>query len=522
VPDRSDAVDCGGGQVVFDAQLTLGGSQRTGIDHISLSYPDLTAKMAELESVGVGGAGVRLQRFEDGSTLREIPGLFLHGFIFDPWGTRIELVEDGDTLGFHHIHLSSTDPAATLAWYQTHFGVERAQLRDRVDGLRLGHAWLLAMPHGDGIPAATTGRAIEHIAFTLDDIDGDSARLSGAGVQVTQSPVIPEGGRTNARRGFVAAPDNVRVAVVEPGFAGVERPTADVVDITTQQRDYTVPRTPWGAPDFQGVWTGDAAYGIPLERPEGIGADTDVLTPEQTVRRREQGTLRVMWGYDSDWHDTTLGHVKSTPSSQVAMVIDPPDGRIPEMTPEAQERARQTRAGLPQGALAGGPEDLSNWVRCITRGMFPMPIIYNNGLQIVQGPGHVAVTTEMVHETRIIPTNPTPNLRDGVTSYRGDARGRWERDTLVVESANFNGRESFRGSTENLTLTERYTRTGPETLRYEFTLDDPTVWTRPWTGMYTFVRDDTQYELVEYACHEGNYGMTNILSGARAHETDGR
>ena len=243
-----------------------------------------------------------------------------------------------------------------------------------------------------------------------------------------------------------------------------------------------------------------------------------MLTAEQASTRREQGTLRVMWGYDSDWHDTTLGHVKSAPSRQVAMVIDPPDGRIPEMTPEAQERARRARASFQEGAVAAGPEDLSNWVRCITRGIFPIPIIYNNGLQIVQGPGYVAITTEMVHETRIIPTDPTPKLREGLSSYRGDSRGQWEGDTLMVESTNFNGRESFRGSTENLTLTERYTRTGPDTLRYEFTLDDPAVWMAPWTAMYTFVRDDTQYELVEYACHEGNYGMTNILSGARARE----
>lgn len=340
VPNRPDAVDCGGGQVVFDSRLSQGGSQRTGVNHIALSYPDLTAKMAELESVGVGGTGVRLQRFEDGSTLREIPGLFLHGFIFDPWGTRIELVEDHDTVGFHHIHLSSTNPESTLSWYQTHFGGERARLRDRVDGLRLGDAWLLAMPADDGTPAATTGRAIDHIAFTLDDIDVESARLREAGVQLTQPPTVPEGGRTGSRRGFVAAPDDVRVAVLEPGFGGVERATVEVVDITTERRDYVAPRTPWGTPDFQGVWTGDAAYGIPLERPEDIGADTEILTPEQASTRREQGTLRVMWGYDSDWHDTTLGRVKSAPSRQVAMVIDPPDGRIPGMTPDAQERTR--------------------------------------------------------------------------------------------------------------------------------------------------------------------------------------
>ena len=522
VADRSAGVDCGGARVVFDSRLSPGGSQQTGIDHIALSYADLTAKMAELEAVGVGGAGVRLQRFDDGATLREMPGLFQHGFIFDPWGTRIELVEDRERIGFHHVHLSATDPAATLAWYAAHFGAKPGRLRDQLDGVRFGDVWLLAGQHGDGEPAATAGRAIDHIAFALDDIEGDTARLIESGVQFTQPPAVPEGGRTHARRGFVVAPDNVSVSVVEPGFAGVERATPDSVDITTEQRDYTAPRTPWGAPDLQGVWTADASYGIPLERPDDLDADAEVLTPEQAATRRDQGTLRVMWGYDSDWHDTTLGHVRSAPSRQVAMVIDPPNGRIPAMTSEAQERARQARAGFQRGGLPAGPEDLSNWVRCISRGIFPMPFIYNNGLQIVQGPGHVAITTEMVHETRVVPTGPPAALGSSITSYRGYARGRWEDDTLVVETTHFNGRESYRGSGEDLTLIERFTPTGPETIRYEFTLDDPTVWTHPWTGMYTFVRDDTQYELVEYACHEGNYGMANILSGARVREREGR
>ena len=148
------------------------------------------------------------------------------------------------------------------------------------------------------------------------------------------------------------------------------------------------------------------------------------------------------------------------------------------------------------------------------------PGVYNNGFQIVQGPGHVAMQVEMLHETRVIPTAPRPHLGPDITSWRGDARGRWEGDTLVVDITNFNGRVPYQGSSDTLTMTERYTRTGPDTLEYRFTLDDPTVWTRPWTGMFTYVRGETQYELVEYACHEGNYGMTNILSGARAREAE--
>jgi catechol 2,3-dioxygenase-like lactoylglutathione lyase family enzyme len=515
--DRGDAVDCRGAQVVFDSRPTLGTSQRTGIDHISFSYPDLTAKMADLESVGVRGSGVRLQRFEDGSTLRDVPGLFKYGFIFDPWGTRIEMVEDADTLGFHHIHLSATDPGATLAWYQEMFGGESARLRDRLDGVRLGDIWLLAMRHQEGTPAATAGRAIDHIAFSVDDLDSAVAEMRRKGLEFLEGPAVPQGGRTAARRAIIDGPDNVSLAVVEAGFAGVVTEMAAVIDITTDLQPYTVSRTPWGTPDFQGVWTGDAAHGIPLQRSDEL-ADVDVLTPEQAAARRERGTLGSIWGYESEWRDTTLGYVKSAPSRQVAMVIDPPDGRIPPMTARGEALTAAARAA--RRPLAEGPEDLSSWVRCITRSLVPTPGVYNNGFQIVQGPGHVAMQVEMVHETRVIPTDPRPHLGSAITSWRGDARGRWEGDTLVVDITNFNGRAPYRGSSDTLTLTERYTRTGPDTLEYRFTIDDPTIWTRPWTGMFTYVRGDTQYELVEYACHEGNYGMTNILSGARAREAE--
>lgn len=145
-----------------------------------------------------------------------------------------------------------------------------------------------------------------------------------------------------------------------------------------------------------------------------------------------------------------------------------------------------------------------------------MPSIYNNGLQIVQSPGYVAVQKEMIHETRVIPT--TQQKRANVKQWLGTSRGRWEGDTLVVEVKNFNGRATYQGAGENLTLTERYTRVGSTTLEYQFTVDDPTIWTSPWTGKFHFDLDNDQYELVEYACHEGNYGMTNILSAARAKE----
>ena len=223
-----------------------------------------------------------------------------------------------------------------------------------------------------------------------------------------------------------------------------------------------------------------------------------------------------------------LDYVKTAPSTQVSMVIDPPDGRLPPLTAEGQRRAERSRraaaseetAGAGAYGLPAGPEELSSWVRCITRGLPGMmiPSGYNNGLQIVQGPGFVTLQKEMIHETRVIPTRPGPRVGSGVTSWLGQSQGRWEGDTLVIETTNFNGGAAFQGSSASMKLTERFTRVAPNALEYRFTVDDPTTWTKPWTAGFTFDRDDEQYELVEYSCHEGNYGIRNILSGARARE----
>ena len=514
--ERNDAADCGGVEVVFDVQAVLGGTQGTGVNHIGFSFSDLAAKMEELEAVGVGGRGVRLQRFDDGSMIRDVPGLFKIAFVFDPWGTRIELVEDRDYLGFHHIHLSSSDPGATLAWYQNVFGGEPARLRDRIDGLLFDDVWLLVTQHEEGAPAATEGRTVDHLGFSVADLDAAAADIREQGVEFEQAPAVPERGRSAAKRAFIIGPDGVLLAVVEAGWAGIE-PGLAAVSATSETREpYSMPMTPWGVPDLQGIWTGDAAHGIPLERPDDVAADA--LTPEQAAARRERGTLASIWGYEREWRDTTLGYAKMAPIAQVAMIVDPPDGRLPPLIPAAAARA-DADANVQRG-LPVGPEDLSSWVRCITRGLpgMMLPTVYNNGLQIVQGPGYVAIQKEMIHETRIIPTDqPEPN-GSGVTQWLGNSHGRWEGDTLVIETTNFDGRVLFRGSAENMKLTERYTRVGSNILEYEFTVDDPTVWTRPWTAAFPFFKDDEQYELVEYACHEGNYGMTNILSGARATE----
>ena len=315
-------------------------------------------------------------------------------------------------------------------------------------------------------------------------MDAAAAELRADGVAFLSEPAVPEGGRTAARQAFVSAPDNVRVAVVEEGFAGVDVAFDAPVDITTELREYTVPRTPWGVPDFQGVWTGDAAHGIPLERPEDL-TETEVLTAEQAAARRERGNPRQHLGL-------RVGVARHHPRLRaVGAVAAGGDGHRPARrphsarTPEGERLLAAARAA--RRPIAAGPEDLSSWVRCITRSLVPTPGVYNNGMQIVQGPNHVALQREMIHETRVVPTDDSPHVGDDITSWLGDARGRWEGDTLVVEIRNFNGKAPYQGSSDALTMTERYTRTGPDTLEYQFTIDDPVVWTRPWTGMFTFV-----------------------------------
>lgn len=512
IAGRDEAVSCHGMDIEFVPRSILGTSQGTGVDHISFSYTDVAARMEELAQVGVGGMGVRLQRFEDGSTYRDVDGFFAVGYIFDPWGTRIELVQDPAQTGFHHIHLSAADPALTLDWYERHFGGTRASLTAQMQGLRFGDTWLLASVHHMNEPAPTVGRALDHIAFTDTDIETLTRQLVADGVEREGILAAPENGNNNARRLFLLGPNNVRLAVVDPHWMGVNLTGAEVLSLDNSG-DYTAPRTPWGEPDLQGIWSGDAAHGIPLERPEDVPA-SESLSAAEAAARRERGTLRSIWGYEREWRDTTLGYARTAPIAQVAMLIDPPDGRLPPLTNAALARREANRNRGP--VVPAGPEDLNSWVRCITQGLpnHMLPTVYNNGLQIVQGPGVVAITKEMIHETRIVRIDASP-VDDGIRQWLGNSRGWWEGDTLVVETGGFNGRVSFQGSSANMVLTERFTRVAPSLMQYQFTVDDPEVWTQPWTAMFPFVLDNAQYDIVEYACHEGNYAMSNILSGAR-------
>jgi hypothetical protein len=203
------------------------------------------------------------------------------------------------------------------------------------------------------------------------------------------------------------------------------------------------------------------------------------------------------------------------------MVSDPPDGKVPPTTAEAQARNRERAAARAGRGPADSWTDRSLYDRCITRGIpgSMMPAIYGNSYEIHQGPGFVTITYEMVHDTRVIPLDGRAHVASSIRQYLGDARGHWEGTTLVVETTNFNGLAPYRGSSEHLKMVERFTPLGPETLEWSVTFDDPHTWARPWTFTMNLTEDDSQPPY-EYACHEGNYGLRNILSAARAEEKE--
>ena len=281
------------------------------------------------------------------------------------------------------------------------------------------------------------------------------------------------------------------------------------------------PRTPWGTPDLQGVW--DHGTATPLERPDRY-AGREFPTPEEiaeanlnattfaTSERRSELTPErdVGLAYNQFWWDRGLS------DGRTALIVDPPDGKIPPQTPEAEARAAARRAAARPRELSEHPEDRSLWERCLTRGVVRLGGVYNNNFQIFQTEDHVAILLEMVHETRIIPLGdeePGPAPRQ----WLGHSRGHWEGDTLVVETTNFSGQAPWRGAGEHLRLVERFTRPDADTLLYEVTFEDPTTWTRSWDALAMPKTDGLVYE---YACHEGNYGMVNLLTGARVQERE--
>lgn len=295
-------------------------------------------------------------------------------------------------------------------------------------------------------------------------------------------------------------------------------------------RNWKPARTPWGDPDLTGVYSNSEESGIPFEKPAEFGnRRLEDITPAELAKLNEQhreATIDRAASATEDPH----GHPQlfwwenlNPQNSRAWLVSDPPDGRIPPLTDEGRRRAADARArrrgnGFDVGPF-DGPEDLSLYDRCISRGVpgSMMPAIYGSSYEIVQGPGYVGILYEMIHEARIIPIDAAPHLGKQITTYMGDARGHWDGDTLVVETTNFNDQSAYRGANGNtLKLVERFKPVGPHTIEWSVTVDDPKTWTRSWTfGMNLTKKDDSQRPF-EYACHEGNYGLKNILSAARA------
>jgi hypothetical protein len=287
-----------------------------------------------------------------------------------------------------------------------------------------------------------------------------------------------------------------------------------------------VPRTPDGRPDLQGIW--DFRTITPMQRPTDL-AGKDVLSDQEAAEfevknqrnqdNREATAVGVVNGqqsnadveraYNDFWWDFGKNIVST---KRTSLVIDPPDGRIPPLTAAAQKRADARRELRER--LAHGPEDRGVGERCIlgfNAGPPMAPSAYNNNVQIVQTRDYVVLHNEMVHNARIVPL--AARLQGTLPFWNGDARGRWDGDTLVIESQKFLAETAFQNSSDTLQLTERFTRVNADTLIYEFTVNDPATWTKPWTVQVPMMRSDEM--IYEYACHEANYGMTNLLKGAR-------
>ena len=334
---------------------------------------------------------------------------------------------------------------------------------------------------------------------------------------------------------------------------------AEAQQTLSSSKAWTPPKTSWGDPDLQGVWPGTNLAGVPLQRPANFG-DRATLTEQELAQRQQQAAQTQKIDSEEYVTESTkcnpngrgLGETPETckdgvrigpprywdehgkASPLASLVVDPPDGRIPPLTTEAQKSAQDratARRARPCARAAGGChdswEDESLWDRCITRGTVGsmVPNTYNEGNQILQEPGYVVLRNEMIHETRVIPIDrgvQPPHPNSAIRSWIGDSRGHWEGNALVVETTNFRPQTSINNTQtgEELKLIERFWLTDGNTLQYRVTISDPQTWTRPWTIAFPLPRESS-YTLYEYACHEGNYYMRNALTGARAEEKKG-
>jgi hypothetical protein len=309
--------------------------------------------------------------------------------------------------------------------------------------------------------------------------------------------------------------------------------------------NWTPPKTPWGEPDLQGAWTSDDSIGVAFERPKKYG-NRKLLSEEEYAEREKENELLASsvqagtipeagyWvqhqGVDAKPYASNWTEYARRTSRQTSLIVDPEDGRLPPITAAAANQRVATIFAARTKPRPESWEDFSMYARCITRGVLGsmLPVIYGNGTDILQSPELVVIRTEMIHEARIIPIDlpdhPHPHLPGAIRSYMGDARGHWDGNTLVVETTNFIGGRLGIGDngeglkySDDLRLVERFTRSSDTVIRYEATVNDPKTFKAPWTLAFPLTHEPG-YQIFEYACHEGNYSMANMLSAARAEE----
>jgi hypothetical protein len=315
-----------------------------------------------------------------------------------------------------------------------------------------------------------------------------------------------------------------------PASAQESRPATAAPGAGPAAKKYTAPRTPWGEPDLQGVFSNRTI--TPFERPATVNG-REYFTKEEVVAlesRAEQGggdegrTKGTRQDVERAYNDFWWDRGTKVTTLRTSMVVDPPDGKVPGLTEQAKKRAADEAkqpAYRGAGATGRGTDtwlDRSTFERCITRGMpgAMSPTAYNNNYRFTQGPGFVAIQIEMLGGTRVIPTDGRSHIRSNMRQWMGDSVGRWDGDTLVIDTTNFTDKILYRGAAENLHLVERITRVGADEIDYRVTIEDPTTFEKKWTLAIPFV--NTGEQMFEYACHEGNYGMEGILSGAREEE----
>ncbi len=306
-----------------------------------------------------------------------------------------------------------------------------------------------------------------------------------------------------------------------------EEPASDSATSTEDTSGWTAPRTAWGDPDLRGMWPLEYINGTPVQRPEEFG-ERRLLTDAEFAERAERlAALNARYDNEIATNKMGMGHWSEMgePNRLTSLIVEPANGRVPPMTPEGERISATMRSSwsdIPFDSLA----DFNALDRCITRGLpaSMFPFMYNSGIEVMQAPGYVIIRLEIVHETRVIPVDGRPALDGRIRHWMGESRGRWEGDTLVIETTNFNGespmlivgpRSTPIPTSEQLRIVERLTRTAPDTIEYEIAVEDPVTITDPWKAAFPW-RLDSQYRFYEYGCHEDNYTIRDFIVTSRA------